>query len=492
MQKISRTEQFIYLLFGSGLSSFTSFLVTVIISRKLSGFDFGTYRQLLLVCTLIVPIFSSAIPNSLLYFLPRFKEDEEKAVFVRRTILILAGLGILTSTIMILFSGQISRQFNNPSLQRYLLIGSLYPAFIIGTSYIIPFMIAVGRTKLSAIYSAITSIVSLILISAVAIKIGSVSSIVIVTILTSLLSYILALYLSNRHFKIIKKAVRQSVTVKEQFSYALPLGLAAAVSIWGLKIDQTIVSSYFDVSTYAIYSIGAMEFPLVGLISSSIYSVLFPEISRLMGEGRKDKVLELWKRTVEKSMLIIMPIFGAAMIISYPLITTLYTNRYEASVPIFQIYLFLIPIRTINFGLLLKAVGKTKYDLYGSIIFIVITTAIAISTIDVIGIYGPTISRVVSVYILAIYLLINVKREIGLAFSEVLNIRALLPIMLITISPIVLSGIIRSSLNFEDITKSVIALIVYTVFIFVAYRGSGKWSKLRLRETYQMMFSKNS
>lgn len=149
-------------------------------------------------------------------------------------------------------------------------------------------------------------------------------------------------------------------------------------------------------------------------------------------------MLKLWQRTVEKAVLIIMSIFGVAMITNYPLIATLYTKKYAASVPIPQIYLFLIPIRTIRFGLLLRAVGKTKYDFYGSILFVVVNVVFAISTIKILDIYGPTIAMVISVYILVVYLLFSIKREIGFRFGETLNFNALLPIMLITLLPTLL------------------------------------------------------
>lgn len=478
MQQISRTKQFFYLLFGGGLSQLSSLILIIILARQLLIEDYGTYRQIILVSGLIVPMFSSALPNSLLFFLPRLKTEDEKVALVRRTILILSCLGILTGIAMIVFSGLIARQFNNPVLQRYLILSSLYPAFILGSSYFVPFMIAIGQAKLSAIYSSLVAFFTLIAVSASAIVIGTMDSIVVAIVLSSFFSFIIALYISNNHLKIFSHKGIQTVSIKEQISYAIPLGLASVVSIWGLRLDQAIVSSYFDVSTYAIYTVGAMELPIVGIISSSIYSILLPEISRLMEEGRKDEVLKLWQRTIEKAMLVIMPIFGAAMIMSYPLITTIYTNRYEASVPIFQIYLFLIPVRTISFGLLLRAAGKTKYDFYGSILFIVINFAFAISTINILGIYGPTFSIVFAIYILICYLLLMIKKEIGFRIKDILNLKSFIPIILITMTPIALITIINSSISLMSNINAIIVLFGYLLLVYILYKKTGQLSKI--------------
>ena len=51
MQQISKTKQVIYLIFGGGLSQLSGFLATIILTRKPSSVDYGTYRQVRLVST---------------------------------------------------------------------------------------------------------------------------------------------------------------------------------------------------------------------------------------------------------------------------------------------------------------------------------------------------------------------------------------------------------------------------------------------------------
>jgi O-antigen/teichoic acid export membrane protein len=477
---MSRTKQAAYLIFSGLLSQVSAFLMAVILARKLTIVDYGTYRQFILVSTLIVPILSSALPVSLLYFIPRLNTIEEKIALVRRTILLLFCVGIVATIGMISFSHPVSKLFNNSALRMHLILGSLYPALILGSSFLGPFLIAVGQARLSAIYSSITAFSSLLLVSVVALVMGNLTSIIIAILASSVFSFIFSLYIANKQLKIFTISGKQSVALKEQLYFVAPIGLASAVSILGLRMDQAIVSSYFDVTTYAIYSVGAMELHLVGIISTSIYSVLFPEVARLMAENKKDEVLRLWQRAVEKAVLVILPIFGIAMIVSYHFITTLYSKKYEASVPLFQICLFLIPVRSINFGLLLKAAGKTKYDFYGSILFLAINLVLILLTIKPLGIYGATLSMVISVYILAIYLLIQIKKEIGFKISETLNMKNNSIIILLTTIPIVISGILRSSLSYESMITAVAALLSYALLISISYIGLGKWRKLQI------------
>ena len=170
------------------------------------------------------------------------------------------------------------------------------------------------------------------------------------------------------------------------------------------------------------------------------------------------------------------------MIISYPLITILYTKRYEASVPIFQMYLLLIPIRSISFGLLLRAAGKTKYDFYGSILFFVIATGLIMFTIRSIGIYGPAIAIVISVYLLGAFLLVNIKRELGFRIRDTICLNTCLRIILLTVLPAMLFLFIVPHNRLESIKNSSLCLISYGTFIVISYKWTGKWEKLQLRK----------
>lgn len=481
MELISRTKQFFYLFFSGGLSQFAALLTTIILSRYLAEKDYGTYRQIILSCTLIIPILSAAIPNSILFFMPKLHSENDRAHFIQRTIIILMMLGLITGVTLFFSRELISLRFNNPDLKLYLIFAAPYPFLTLAASFVSPLLISVGKSKQAAIYSSISAFINVLSIALIVLIVGSLKAIVFACVISSFLVLLLGLYISRHYIFTGWQTLNQKISLKQQFTYALPLGIASIASIWGLKLDQAIVSSFFSPENFAVYTVGAMEFPLVNLINSSIYSVLLPELSKQIHEGNLTTALGIWQRTIEKAILLIMPIFGIVLIISEPLIKTLYSAKYSASVPIFQIYLLLIPARSISFSVLLRAAGKTKYEFYGSLVFLGMNASLAMMTLKTLGIYGPTISMVVSVYFLVCFLGFQAKKHLGFTFAELFNIHATIKPFLFNIGILILSEIATIPLGINNSLKPLFSLALFSTLIFYTYKVTGTFSRLDLK-----------
>ena len=98
--------------------------------------------------------------------------------------------------------------------------------------------------------------------------------------------------------------------LKAQVRYAVPVGIATILGCAALYADKIIVSRTFGPEIYAGYANGAMELPLVGIVSGSIATVLFPEMVVLAKEGRTAELLALWHRAIQRCAVVLLPFLG--------------------------------------------------------------------------------------------------------------------------------------------------------------------------------------
>lgn len=465
---ISKTKQVLYLLFGGGVYQVANFLVAAVLARRFAKAEYATYRQVILICQMFIPIFSSALPNSLLFFLPRMNNEEDRRSLVIRTAALLFVLGLMTSLSLNLLSHVISRQFGNPSIIKGLLLGSLYPACFLASSFFVPLMIANGKAKKSAVYSSLASLIYLgtTLVSVLAFR--TIEAQIAALSLSHAGFLFIAIWMAREYFRFPLRLRATSISLKKQLQYSLPLALGMIVSTWGLKIDKAFVSSFFDPVKFAVYANGAFDIPIVGLISTSIFSVIFPEASRLMGEGHKQRVLDLWKRTIEKTMLIIIPIVGIGTIISYSIIVGIFSQKYLESISIFQIFLVLIPLQAINWSFLLKTAGLTKYDFFGSVLFFMSEIALSLVLLKIWGIKGIAAGTVLANVLLALFYLEATVKEFGIKRREFIHFKELAPIILICTIPLLGIYLIRASLIIAPFWEQLVYLTAY-ILIYVSF-----------------------
>ena len=89
--------------------------------------------------------------------------------------------------------------------------------------------------------------------------------------------------------------------------FSVPLGLASMVGLMSRSVDKVIVSSMCSPEEFAVYVNGAVDIPLIGILTGSINVVLLPEIVQLYSEGKAEAALSLWRRAAVKCSRILLP-----------------------------------------------------------------------------------------------------------------------------------------------------------------------------------------
>jgi O-antigen/teichoic acid export membrane protein len=126
--------------------------------------------------------------------------------------------------------------------------------------------------------------------------------------------------------------------LKEQWGYALPLALAGLVHVVQQNYHQLVVASHFDKITFAIYSVGCLQIPLVDFMATPASNVMMVRMTEDLRDGGLRRLLPIWHDTTRKLALMFFPFVGLLVVNAYHLIVLLFTNAYVQSVPIFMMW----------------------------------------------------------------------------------------------------------------------------------------------------------
>jgi len=220
-----------------------------------------------------------------------------------------------------------------------------------------------------------------------------------------------------------------------QLKYAAPLGLAGMIGTISKNLDKVVVSSMCTPESFAVYVNGAIEIPLIGIITGSVMSILLPEFATMYKRGEHREILNLWHRAMVKCALLIFPIMIFLFLMAPELIRALFSVKYVESVHPFRIYVLELPIRITQYGAIIMAAGRSKLILYRSIGGLVLNLFLSIVLITILGSIGAAMSTVILSYIFSLPLNI-------FFISRILKIemRIVMPISLLTKIIIVSAG----------------------------------------------------
>ena len=96
-----------------------SMISATLLSRYTTLEEYGTYSQIMLIVNLITTIFVLGLPNSINYFLGRYKENEEKQHFLSIYFTLSTLLGIIAGVSLVVFMPILKRFFNNELLSNF-------------------------------------------------------------------------------------------------------------------------------------------------------------------------------------------------------------------------------------------------------------------------------------------------------------------------------------------------------------------------------------
>lgn len=348
-----------------GIGSLSSFALTIvsaaILSRYFDKAEYGTYRQILYVYNTLLVIFTAGLPRVFAYYLPRHSIAQGKEI-VWKVSKLLFYFGGAFSIFLFIFSGLIAGVLRNPELAIGLRYFSPVPMLLLPTLGIEGIFSTYKKTVFIAIYNILSRFLMLLfIVLPVIIFRGSYLYAIYGWIVISIITLLIAWFFKGIPFRGVIPEKSQ-LTIREIFSYSLPLVWASIAGIAIKAADQFYISRYFGVEVFAEFANGFIELPFAHMITGAASIVLMPMFSKIIYDNSDTGILiELWQSALRKSAILVYPMVIFFIFYAKEVVTILYSVRYENS------YLYFIIAMTVNFfniiifAPLLLALGATKF-----------------------------------------------------------------------------------------------------------------------------------
>jgi O-antigen/teichoic acid export membrane protein len=450
------------------LRLFIKTVIGMVLARILTQAEYGTYRQLFMLYTIVSALFLIGLPQSVYYFIPK-ANAAKKTKIIAQTLDLVSLLGILSSALILFSRSWVASLFHNAQLLNTLVPFALYPFFMFVTQLYYCIMISLQRPRKAAIFIALSVVCDSILILGVALLTRSLFYISISIIVSVFIQWLYA-RISLRSFLRSKESIKIDYTLlKQQIRFSLPIGIAAIVGVISAQVDKLVISSYFSPELFAVFSVGAAELPFIGIITNSVNAVILPEMSKQTGNS---VITDLYKSAVRKNALLLFPVFAFCMIMAPQIIQTLYSAKYLGAVVFFRIYLFTVPLRIATYGLLFQVYNKTRYIFLLSFTSLIINTTLNLWLIHSIGIRGPAFAAVLVTYLTVALYLFLIKHTLKLRLLSLFPLRAILKTMLAALLAAALTyPVIRLSGNI--FLQFVSGTILFTILYYYIARLTG-------------------
>lgn len=391
---LSLTERTVVLVAHRYLNRVLFIITTALLVRLFSEEVYGTYRQLFLVGNFCLVLFRFSLPTSLMFFVPQANHIEDKRRFAGQTVVLLTLSGLLAYGLLAGLAELLANGFGNPLLTESLRIFAIWVGLHIASRYFNLLMYALERTGPTIAYNLGGQIVNLIILAAAFYFRAGLLTYLYLLVALEVVKWLAAFALAwgllgGLSFRMSLPSIRQ------QLGYAGPLAVSQITSRLSYDVDLLMVSYIYPVQHFALYAIGAFELPLVKILRKTGSTVSLPRLVSLFRDGHLDEMVELFQSVVRKTTVLALPCFVFLSVMAESFIEMFYTSKYLGSVPIFRVYLLLIPLSCAAFDVLIRVTGQTRPVMRLALTYMAMNIPLNIIAIYTLGLIGPAIATVV-------------------------------------------------------------------------------------------------
>lgn len=402
-EKESLTQKTGVVVFARIVTTVIDLALVIAILHILDKTAFAIIGYLLMVHEVARNLATLGFPESIFYYFERVTESARKA-FVVQTLAILTALGALGVFLILAFNYFLPSLLSGwqPSviqtLQQLLPLMALVTFFEVPTWPVTNILLASDRQKEASYYEMSTSVLSFVAVVIPLLLGYSLNVAVYGMVLYAVIRFIgsaiwLWLVLPERSEK------RSGIPLKKQFIFSIPLGFSTAIGKINRYADKFIVSIILSATAYAEYTVAAQEVPIIKVIPFAVGSVLISRYVNLQIKGKKEELLNLWHKGVEKVCLMVIPLTILTIIVASDLIAIIAgsanTSYQDAVIP-FQIYNLIMLIRVTHYGSILQAFDDTKGVMYLSINLVVANILLTIPLTIYFGIIGAALGTLIA------------------------------------------------------------------------------------------------
>lgn len=394
---LSRPAKAAILASGKVLTSCVGLISLAVLSRVFNLREYGTYRQVFLLYAFVSPVLVLGLPRALYYFLPGQKDNPRRILCENLALLFAAG-ALFSAFLACGGNRLLAASFQNPHLAGAITIFAAYPLLALPLRALGPCLMARDKPKQLAVFNLASRVLLLLAVVGAALRWRTVQAALVATVATSALTLVAGIWLM---FRACPGGLERPSRAGAwgQMKFAVPLGVATIFGVLARKLGQVIVSAMCSPKDFAIYANGAIEIPVIGVITGSAMAVILPELARSVKGGERQAALELWQRSMVKCSTILLPAMVFFFICAPDVIRVIFSAKYDASVTPFRILLLALPLRATNFGAMFLAANANKLVMYRSPLDLLVSALFTVVLVSGLGMPGAAAAVVLMLYL---------------------------------------------------------------------------------------------
>jgi O-antigen/teichoic acid export membrane protein len=313
-----------------------AFSVPPLLARWLGVEEFGLYRQLFLLVDTALAILPLGFYMSLLYFVPR--EPERASGVVLNVVLVSLVLGGGACLLLGLSPGLLATVLHTDRIGPYTPHLALIALLWATAPILETVMIARQEVRLASATVIGLQTTKAGLLLAAAWFSGSVGALVYAILIQGAVqAAVLLAYVCSRFGAFWRRF--DPPLLRRQFLYWLPWGSATLLGISYGYLDKYFVSARFGPEAFAIYSVGCLSLPILGIVRESVGAVLIPRVCGLQKLGQHREIVATIATMLRSVAAIYFPLYALLLVTAPEVVTVLFTEEYRAAWPIFAVNL---------------------------------------------------------------------------------------------------------------------------------------------------------
>lgn len=489
----TRTGKVFALSFGKVLTATVTLATGMVMARLLSEAELATYRQTLLAYQVLIPLLSLGLGQGLYYFLPT--EKTRVRGVVADALVMMLGMGLLYAVFIALGGNQLlARRFSNPAIVATLAYLVPLPLVMLPVALMESVLVVRNQVGKLAGYNVLVHLVLAVGIIGACLVWRTPESMVLARVGIGVAAGLAGIRLMLAALPRDDWRPRWG-SMKAMVMYSLPLVSATALDTFFLQLDKIIVSSLCRPEEFAVYSNGAIEIPLVAILTGAIATVIQPDLRRHVAAGEMEAAMGLFRQAAEKSAAILLPVMLFLLVSAEPFILTLFSEKYAGSVLPFRMYLLILPVRIAYFAPMMLALGLNKMILHRSMTGLGFNLVVSIVLVRWMGYLGAIVGTIVTLYTInSAWNFSVISRAAGCRWTQVLPFRELMRIFGAGVLATVPVGVARFwTSGLPPLVELILHAVLFAVTLaLVAWwagirvlrdewmRMAGRWSKIAL------------
>lgn len=378
------------LMAGRSIGFVATFFVPLLLVRVFDPTTFGTYKQLFLIYATLYAVGQVGMAESLYYFLPR--RPEQGGRYLANSLIVLSGSGAMLCAVLWLGRDQVATWLSNPSLARFLPWIGLYLLLTLAAAGLEITLLCRGRFLTATAVYAGSDLLRALALTLPVLWLGGLWWLLVgaVAFAAARLAAFLWMLFASLPFR-VRPGVK---TLGGQLSYGMPFQGSVVAEILQSNLHLFAVSHWFGAASFAVYSVGCLQIPVVEIAASSAGNVLMVDMGRAVEAGDIAEARRIWLAATRKLALLLMPATAVLLLVATDLIPFLFTEVYRDAVPVFVVWTTAILLGIVQMDAALRVFADVRFLLginLGRLALIGALLAFAVARLGLVGAVATTV-----------------------------------------------------------------------------------------------------